>query len=114
MALTAEEQANDAIVEACQTKFAAAYGAGFTTINWQAIITAILSAISGCVVPTPANIRAQFQRPLKRAQLLKKLVEMYGVSGVVASKSITAFGTVLAESSDAELTTFVAAAQETA
>jgi hypothetical protein len=105
-----QTQANDIAATNFQSKFSANYGSG--GFDWQSILAAILSMLGGCAIPlTPANLKTQISRPLVQARLLVKLWTM-GVPASVRSRAVAAIVKTLHDGSDAEITSWVAAAQE--
>ncbi len=108
--LDAATNAADAAAASFKAKFSANYGNG--GFDWQSILAAILSMLGGCAIPlTPANIKTQIARPLVQARLLVKLWTM-GVPASVRNRAVPALVKTLHDGSDAEINSWVAAAQE--
>jgi len=103
---------HDAAAANFKSKFAANVGAGIT-IPWDQIIAALLSLLGGgCGIPlTPANVKAQVQRPLFQARLFLQFLRT-GVPANIRSRAITATVKTIHEATDSEVAAWVAAAQE--
>lgn len=75
----------------------------------QAIIAALTGLLSSC--GTPAKVKASAQRPVMQLRLRRRLRDE-GVPLASLQDALDASNSLLSESSDEELTNFIAAAQE--
>ena len=106
----ATANANDAAANSFKTKFAASYGSN--AFDWQSILAAILAMLGGCAIPlTPANVKSQIKRPLVQARLRLKFWQM-GVPLGKAGRAVDATAAAIEGSTDSEINSWVAAAQE--
>jgi len=102
-------QPTDQILLTAQDRFTKAFGAG--VIPWQQILAAIMSILTGCLNPTPAAVRAAFDRPIIRLKMIRRLLQA-GVLGKDVVGVLNAVQTIALESTDDEMATFIQASQE--
>ena len=93
-----------------QSRFQVAYGAGAGLLDWEAILSALLSVFSQCPSPTPATVRSNssgLMFRLRFRQQLAPVVPFFSIPSVITSVVNT-----LAESTDDEVGAFLTAQQQ--
>lgn len=103
-------QVNDTALISFQTKYGKNFGAG--AIPWQAILAALASLLSGCVVPAASNVKAQIKRPLVQVRIRRRLLDS-GVPRNSVEAAVAATVKTVEECTDAEICDLCAAACET-